>query len=111
MQKMFDLLYKSDSVDSYRPEAFIHTKINGLLIIDITSYHEYEQYYKDIYAKFINQSIKTKRKKELIRKFKKKEDMDFKVAYHGYFDKEKNFKKSFPKLKEKDTLIIKDFKL
>lgn len=110
MKEMINLLEKNDDFDKYRPEAYIHSKIKGLLINDVTSYHEYEQYYKDIYEKFINQSIKTKSKSSYIKGFKKHKDIDFRVAYHGYFDKEKDFRKSFPDLVEKDMLNISEIK-
>lgn len=84
-----------------RPESDIHKEFNGLLIEEVTSEHEYNQFYKDIYDRFVKHSIKHKKISNIIKNFKNNKDLDFKVAYHGYFDKEKNFKKSFPNLKEK----------
>jgi len=107
LHKIKDILNNNIN-DKLRPEAFIHTNIKGLLIDKITSYHEYEQYYVDIYNKFVNQSIKSRDRAYIIKKFKNNSDIDFKVAYHGFFDKEKNFRKSFPNLSEKNTMNVKD---
>lgn len=110
--RIYNMRYGKDMInylskhEDIRPEASLHVKYGGKLIKDITSFHEYEQYYKDIYLRFIKHSIKSKK---LINKFKKNmnNSLDFQVAYHGFFDKEKNFKKSFPNIKEKD--VITDF--
>ncbi len=87
-----------------RPEANVHNKFCGLLVHDVTSEHEYNQYYKDIYDRFVKHSVKHKDLSNIIKKFKNHKDMDFKVAYHGFFDKEKKYKKSFPELKEKEKI-------
>lgn len=87
-----------------RPEAFINRTHNGLLIDVITSLHEYEQYYIDIYRCFLNKSQKQKKIENLVKTFAYKNDFDYIVAYHGYFDEEKNFKKSFPNLIEKEKI-------
>lgn len=91
----------------YRPERFIHETLKGKLINTVTSIHEYDQYYFHIYEKFSNQSSKLKGKSKIKQKvslFLNSNDVDFKVAYAGFFDKEKNFKKSFPDLIEKKDL-------
>lgn len=87
-----------------RPEADIHKKFKGVLVNDVTSTHEYNQFYRDIYDRFVKHSIKHKDISSTIKGFKNNKDLDFKVAYHGYFDKEKNFKKSFPNLLEKEEI-------
>lgn len=89
-----------------RPESDIHKEFNGLLIEEVTSEHEYNQFYKDIYDRFVKHSIKHKKISNIIKNFKNNKDLDFKVAYHGYFDKEKDFKKSFPNLEEKQTKFL-----
>ena len=91
--------------DTIRPESDIHKKFKGSLVEDVTSKHEYDQYYRDIYDRFVKHSIKHKKMADVIKKFKDHEDMDFIVAYHGFFDKEKNFEKSFTDLEEKKSLL------
>lgn len=108
LKPAMDLLLSTDDFNKYRPEAFIHKNFNGLLIDDITSYHEYEQYYHHIYDKFINQSYKDKNISNIVTKFINETDIDFKVAYRGFFDEEKDFKKSFPNLIEKNKIDIKE---
>ncbi len=95
--------------NTIRPESDIHHKFGGFLVDYVTSIHEYEQFYEDIYERFVKHSIKHKSKKNSnqIKQFEKYEDIDFKVAYCGFFDEEKNFKKSFPDLKEKNSYIMK----
>lgn len=98
-----------ENTENIRPEASIHLKFNGVLTDVMTSLHEYDQYYYDIYKRFVKQSIKSKRFKHKIKTFKKNNDLDFKVAYRGFFDKEKDFKKSFPNIIEKKPINDSDF--
>ena len=87
-----------------RPEAYISRTYGGIRVTDITSLHEFEQYYVDIYKRYVFQSIKSKKSGSIISDFEVTNDIDFKVAHQGFFDEEKDFKKSFPDLIEKDRL-------
>jgi hypothetical protein len=91
-----------------RPEARLWKEFGGRLMPGINSYHEYEQYYQDIYKRFVVQSHKSKKPShaKLIYSFKDSTDMDLLVAYHGYFDETKDFDNSFPGLKEKGPLDL-----
>jgi hypothetical protein len=102
------LLYITSMKDEIRPEAMIHRKFGGLIIDDVLTIHEFEQYYADIYTRFNFQSVKAKNLEKLINDFNKESDMDFIVAYNGFFDNDKNFNKSFPHLIEKPVLNLKD---
>jgi hypothetical protein len=102
LKQFLDYTIKNES--PLRPEADLHNKFNGLLVNNIFSIHEYEQYYTDIYSRFNLQSLKSQKFSNIISTFKDVDDMDFKVAYHGFFDKTKNFNLSFPNLPEKDKL-------
>lgn len=87
-----------------RPEAAIHHSFGGKLFQKVNSKHDFDQFYRDIYDSFSRNSEKLSKKKGLIRTFKNKPDVDFLVAYHGFFDPVKNFRKSFPSLEEKLAL-------
>jgi len=91
-----------------RPEAKIWSHFSGKLIRGLNSFHEYEQDYRDIYKRFVMQSIRSRKPShiEIINSFKKSNDMDLIVAYKGYYDKEKDFDKSFPDLKPKEPFTI-----
>jgi len=105
VDKMIRYLEDSDNI---RPEASLHIKFKGKLIKDITSLHEYEQFYKDIYLRFVKHSIKSKSSIKRVN-FSKSDDFDFKVAYNGFFDKEKDFNKSFPLIIEKEPIGVNDY--
>lgn len=105
-EQMINYIEKNNNI---RPEFSLHQKFQGKLINDITSLHEYEQYYKDIYLRFNKHSIKSKQFSHIITKNKNNKDYDFRVAYSGFFDKEKDFSKSFIDLKEKEEIF--DFEL
>lgn len=94
-----------ESYDNIRPEGSLHLKFNGSLINDVTSIHEYEQNYKDVYLRFIKHWSKSKQYKRKIDEFKNSSDLDLIVAYHGFYDKVKDFQKSFPDLKEKEEIL------
>ena len=107
-QEMVDFLENSNSAN--RPEASVNRTFGGHVIKDVTSLHEYEQYYKDIYLRFIKHEKKSKPYLKHINNKQNDKDMDLVVAYRGCYDKVKDFNKSFPTLIEKSPIEEKDFK-
>lgn len=80
--------------DDIRPDAFICNKMESLgypqyLLPKLLAYHDYEQYYVDIYRKAYIHAIKfTDLMKEVHKKWEKllKDDLDYKAALIGYND-------------------------
>lgn len=104
LRKALHVLETDIETNLQRPEELIHIRLGGALSQQVTSLHEYDQYYFHIYEKFVNKSIKSKSIRKRVLKFKEAKDVDFRVAYCGFFDKEKNYKKSFPNLTEKTEI-------